>query len=93
SNPPQAQEAWDQWFTPLFNTIHDNPDVVKAVSYINCYWKSHLMWVNNPTFQDIDARLHLNNDLAQKWRNETSKSTYLKASPSLFPTLNGSIKD
>ena len=89
SNAAQADEAWEQWFTPFFKTIHDNPDVVKAVSYINCYWKSHRMWFENPTFQDVDARLHINEEIAEKWRKETNKATYLKASPDLFSRLNG----
>ena len=88
SNPKQAEEAWEEWFTPFFKTIHDNPDVVKAVSYINCHWNEHPMWESNPTFQDVDARLHINKSIAKKWKEETSKSTYLKASPSLFLQLN-----
>ena len=87
SNAEQAQEAWDKWFIPFFNTIHENPDIVKAVSYINCHWKSHRMWFNNPTFQNVDARLHINEDIAKKWRVETNKDTYLKASPNLFSIL------
>ena len=89
SNPEQAQEAWERWFTPFFKTIHENPDVVKAVSYINCHWKSHQMWLNNPTFQDVDARLHINEDITEKWSAETAKATYLKASPNLFAILRG----
>ncbi len=87
SNPEQAQEAWEKWFVPFFKTIHDNPDVVKAVSYINCHWKSHEMWVNNPTFQDVDARLQINEDIAKKWTAETTSTTYLNASDDLFDQL------
>ncbi len=87
SNEVQAQEAWEKWFKPFFKTIHENPDVVKAVSYINCHWKAHPMWLENPTFQDIDARLHLNKEIARKWQAETDKSLYLKASPFLFTSL------
>lgn len=87
SNPSQADEAWEKWFTPFFNTIYENPDVVKAVSYINCHWKSHRMWLENPTFQEVDARLHINESIANKWKQETDKAHFLKASPSLFSTL------
>lgn len=89
SKADQAEEAWKEWFTPFFRTIHENPDVVKAVSYINCHWKSHRMWFENPTFQEVDARLHINENIAEKWKAETSKSTYLKASSDLFPQLWG----
>ena len=84
----QAAEAWEKWFIPFFNTINENPDVVKAVSYINCNWKSHAMWVNNPTFQGVDARLHLSPEISEKWLEETGKSKYLKASPALFDYLH-----
>lgn len=87
SNPVQAEEAWEKWFTPFFKTIDDNPDVVKAISYINCHWKSHPMWVENPTFQDVDARLQSNKDIAEKWSKEIAKDKYLNASPDLFDML------
>ena len=87
SNPEQAQEAYEKWFKPFFKTIHDNPDVIKAVSYINCHWKSHPMWFDNPTFQDVDARLHTSEFISKIWREETAKATYLKASPELFNYL------
>lgn len=93
SNPAQAQEAWDNWFVPFFKTVTDNPDVVKAVSYINCHWKSHRMWFDNPTFQDVDARLQRSEMIRERWLEETGKATYLKASPALFDELWGAGKD
>ena len=89
SNPEQAQEAWEKWFIPFFKTIHDNPDIVKAISYINCHWKANKMWFDNPTFQDVDARLQTSEFIAEKWREETARDTYLKASPELFDLLWG----
>lgn len=87
SNEAQAKEAWEKWFVPFFKTIEDNPDVIKAVSYINCHWKANRMWFDNPTFQDVDARLQTSPFIAKKWLEETSKDRYLKASPSLFSQL------
>ncbi|MEL6534024.1 MAG: glycosyl hydrolase [Bacteroidota bacterium] len=78
ANPAEAQEAWDKWFTPFFNIIHENPDVVKAISYINCNWRSHEMWVNNPTFQLVDARLQTSPMLKEKWLEEVTSSRYVK---------------
>ena len=40
SNPDHAREAWIKWFVPFFQTIEENEDVIKAVSYINCHWKA-----------------------------------------------------
>ena len=86
-NPTQAQEAWEKWFVPFFRTIDENPDVVKAVSYINCHWDSHPMWYDNPTFRKIDARLHLSDSISTRWREITSKSKYIKSSPDLYEKL------
>ena len=88
-NPEQAQEAWEEWFLPFFKTIHDNEDVVKAISYINCNWKSHTMWENNPTFQYVDARLHTSPMISEKWKEEINSGRYLLASKDLFSILNG----
>lgn len=87
SNQQQADEAWDQWFMPLFHTFDDHADVVKAVSYINCNWRSHSMWRDNPTFRDVDARLQINPTIAKRWRDEVSKERYIHASTALYDDL------
>lgn len=87
SNPKQAEEAWEKWFVPFFKTVDDNPDVVKAVSYINAHWKSNKMWFDNPTFQDVDARLQTSEMISERWKAETGKDKYLKASDGLFDKL------
>lgn len=87
SDPNEAKEAWEKWFSPFFQTIHENADVIKAISYINCNWKDHPMWKENKTFQEIDARLHLSKDISEKWLKETNTDRYLKASPELFDLL------
>lgn len=89
SNPEQAEEAWNDWFEPFFQTIAENQDVVKAVSYINCNWRSHQMWFDNPTFQDVDARLQTNEAIAKRWKEKTESGRFLLASPSLFEVLWG----
>ncbi len=89
SNPVQAEEAWEKWFTPFFKTIHDNQDVVKAISYINCHWKANRMWFDNPTFQDVDARLQTSKEISERWKAEMAKSNYLQASDDLFELLWG----
>ena len=87
SNPAQAEEAWEKWFEPFFKTIEDNSDVVKAVSYINCHWKANRMWFDNPTFKRVDARLHVNPSLADKWKARVYTDRYLQASDDLFAIL------
>jgi len=72
SNPQQAEQAWNEWFVPFFKTIKEDEDVVKAISYINCHWKSHRMWFDNPHFQDVDARLQTSDFVSKKWMEEIS---------------------
>ncbi len=87
SNPIQAEEAWQKWFIPFFKTIDENPDVVKAVHYINCHWDSHRMWFDNPTFKKIDARLQLSDSISKRWRTITSNPKYIKSSSGLYDKL------
>lgn len=87
SKPAQAQEAWDKWFTPFFKTINENPDVVKAISYINCHWKNQKMWKDNPSFKRIDARLQTNKMITEKWKQEIGRSKYIHSSATLYADL------
>jgi len=87
SNPKQAEEAWQKWFIPFFKTIDENQDVVKAVHYINCHWDAHPMWFDNPTFKNIDARLHLSDSISKRWKKVTSHPKYIKSYPGLYDKL------
>ena len=87
SKPDQAEEAWHKWFVPFFQTIEENPDIVKAIHYINCNWKARPMWFENPTFQDIDARLETSDMLSQRWLEKMNNPKYLNASETLFNKL------
>lgn len=87
ANPDHANKAWSLWFEPLFHTIEQNEDIVKAVSYINANWKIRPMWKENPTFQETDARLHLSEKISEKWREKMSHTRYLKAEDGLFDIL------
>jgi hypothetical protein len=83
----QAEEAWELWFKPFFKTIHDNPDVVKAISYINADWTSHRMWDDNPTFQEVDARLQINPVIKERWLKEISADRYIGGEEDVFELL------
>lgn len=78
---------WDKWFTALFRTIHDNPDVIKAVHYINSNWKSRPMWKNNPYFKNIDARITQNDSMKARWQRTITQPQFLNASDTLFSYL------
>ncbi len=83
----EAKLAWDQWFVPFFRTVEQHPRI-KAVSYINCHWKSHKMWEGDTPFAGIDARLHINDDIKTKWNNAISNGHYIHSSQDLYQYLN-----
>lgn len=87
SNQQQALEAWDKWFIPFFKTIDDNPDVVKAVHYINCHWDSHRMWFDNPTFKRVDSRLQLSDTISKLWKIQISDPKYIHSSKTLYDSM------
>lgn len=87
SNPEHAQLAREKWFKPFFKTIHDHPDLVKAISYINANWQSRPMWKDNLTFSDEDCRLQINENIADMWKSEIYRKRYLHASDTLFNYL------
>jgi hypothetical protein len=86
-DPEQGEEAWELWFKPFFKTIHDNPDVVKAVSYINANWTSHRMWDDNPTFQEVDARLQINPVIKERWLKEVTSGRYITGKDDVYGVL------
>lgn len=87
SSAADAEVAWQQWFVPFFKTITSNPDVIKAFSYICSDWKSRIMWITVPYYQNLDARLWLDPTLESRWKNEISKPAFLNASDTLFRYL------
>ncbi len=91
-NPEHAKQAWETWFVDFFKVVEENPDVVKAISYINVDWPSQAMWENNPPFKHIDSRIQVSPLIKENWMKEISKEKYLKASPDLFNHLWGQKK-
>ncbi len=85
--PDIAKKIWDEWYTTFFKTIEENEDVIKAFSYINTDWPSEAMWVDNITFNQVDARIQMSDYVGERWVNEVSKDRYLKPTPKLFDKL------
>lgn len=36
--------VWNAWFKPFFKLVHENRDIIRGISYINCNWESQKMW-------------------------------------------------
>ncbi|MFT5892275.1 MAG: hypothetical protein ACI9Y7_002385 [Dokdonia sp.] len=89
-----AKRAWQQWFVPFLKTLNENKDIIKAFSYINADWSSQPMWINNDTFQQVDARIQMSPFISEKWEEEMRNPRYLKPSDTLFDYLmDAKIKD
>ncbi len=55
---------WSTWYTDFLDHIGDNSDVIRAVSYANCRWRTQPMWID----QDWgDSRLQINPYIAGRW--------------------------
>ncbi|MEM9681101.1 MAG: glycosyl hydrolase, partial [Bacteroidota bacterium] len=87
SDPKIVERAWNDWFVPFINTLNNNKDVIKGFSYINVDWPSQPMWINNPTFKQVDSRIQESDFISERWVQEISKSRYLKPSPELWQML------
>ncbi len=77
-NEQEGQKAWDTWFAELINTVEENDDVIKAVSYINCNWEIQPMWIVNPVFSNIDARLQENPMISKGWNDWIGSTSFVK---------------
>jgi hypothetical protein len=75
--PEIAAKMWEKWFTPFFRTIEENPDVVKAFSYINVDWYTQSMWKNNVLFKQCDSRIQKSEDVSDKWKAKMAEDRYL----------------
>lgn len=82
-----AKTAWRDWFVPFIKTLNKYQDVVKAFSYINANWSAQPMWLTNPVFQKVDARIQVSKYITKKWTQEINKPRYLKATPELWKLL------
>jgi len=78
-NEALQETIWEGWFVPFFKTIEENSDVVKAFSYINANWRAQPMWITNPVFQQVDARIQINPYISQRWKEKMKEARYLHA--------------
>ncbi len=77
--------SWNKWFGPLFQHIQTNKDVIKALAYINANWDGQSMWAGKGWG---DTRIENSSTIKTKWLAEINTSFWLKASPTLFQTLD-----
>ena len=86
-DPRVAKRMWQEWFKSFLTTLNENKDVIKAFSYINADWPSEPMWIQNPVYQKVDARIQKSPYISKLWQEEFSKSRYLKPTYELWNIL------
>jgi hypothetical protein len=69
-----GKESWQSWFVKYFGLIKSQPGI-KAFCYINWDWSRYEMWHNWG-----DARLEMNEYVAQKYREEIQQTLYKNSS-------------
>ncbi|WP_044204735.1 fibronectin type III domain-containing protein [Flammeovirga sp. OC4] len=84
----EAQEAWDRWFTPFLDYIHNNEDVIRSVTYINANWNTQAKWASpyNEGYWG-DTRIESNPAIKALWLEETNSDFWLLGSPSIANDL------
>jgi hypothetical protein len=77
--PEVAQRMWNEWFIPFFRVIEDNPDTVKAFSYINVDWYAQPLWTSNTVFRKCDSRIQKSDYVSLNWRTKMTGNRYVNA--------------
>ena len=68
----QNVNAWQEWFSPMFDWVEQHCDVIKAVAYINVDWMSQPMWqdetsLHYPYWMGTDSRIQADEELTKNW--------------------------
>ncbi len=67
-----------EWYTPYFDLIAANSDVIRAVSYIDADWNTQGMW--GPPYANGyfgDSRVQANPELLSVWRGALAQAPWL----------------
>ena len=59
-----GEQVWNSWYETFIEHIKENQDVIKAVSYINCRWRTQPMWIGQGWG---DSRLQIDEYISGKW--------------------------
>lgn len=93
-HPVSADEIWAQWFAPFFAYVHDNRDVIRAVSYINTHWDTQSNWECTvdrcPNGYWGDSRLQANVEILARVRAELRDPMWAAAEDSPPPVVDTS---
>ena len=85
----KGEAYWDYWYQPYFDLIEKHPEI-RAATIINVNWdtqKQHqqLDWG--------DCRLNTDSYVLRKWQKQVSKSYWLPADTTLYPSMRHFINN
>ena len=72
---------WNAWFSPFFQHIYENIDVIKAVAYINQNWNSQSIWSGQGWG---NSKVQVNETIKQYWIDEITSEKWLNKSDNLY---------
>ncbi|CAL2083837.1 T9SS type A sorting domain-containing protein [Tenacibaculum sp. 190524A05c] len=84
-------QIWNEWYTPMFEYVYANKDVIRAVDYINVNWDEDTSKFGPGSGYAEgywgDARVQSNSGISSRWNSEISKPIWLHGSSSLNMVL------
>lgn len=75
--------VWYDWYQPLFQHIEENPDVVKALAYINADWDAQPMWSGWG-----DSRIQVNDAVREAWLARMDQPGYLHGPEGVYEAID-----
>ncbi len=81
-----ANEVWGEWFTPFFEYIYTNSDIIRHVHYINANWEDDTALFgqgNRANGYWGRAGVHVHSTIANNWKTEIEKPIWLHGSSDL----------
>ena len=72
------------WYQVLFSHIEANPDVIKALAYIDANWDEQPMWKGRGWG---DTRVRVNEDVAKWWTQKMAQPAYLHGPRGLYEAI------
>lgn len=79
-----GEDIWRNWYQPLFDYIHKNSDVIRALAYINTPWKNQQMWSDGSNGYWGDSRVQSDDYIKENFLNEITDSSFWLLSGSGF---------
>ena len=78
---------WSDWFTPFFNHIENNRDIIRAVSYINTNWPTQQLW-STGFFSTTNATIQSNSIVETNWLQKMAEERYIHTPTGVYDLID-----